>query len=195
MLIPAKHRGSEGAGTVLASLRDQAHLAERRQREEHRLAALQRERAGWRRDQAENEGVLAALRRRRDRLAAGELDPPRVHLRRLAAPASPERVRVTRLGEFWAAASIGLFVVVVLLIVAFARQWWLLGFAGLLSAFGLIEAILRRQATRLVTSFTVVLAVIAGVYLLYRLFWEIAFVAILLAAVFLLWENVRELRR
>jgi hypothetical protein len=104
-------------------------------------------------------------------------------------------VRVNRLVELWAAGSIGLFVVVVLLLLAFAREWWLLGLACLVSAFVLIEAVLRRQTTRLITSFTVVLAVIATLVVVFRFFWEIAFVGALLAALFLLWENIRELWR
>ncbi|GIW08720.1 MAG: hypothetical protein KatS3mg060_3525 [Dehalococcoidia bacterium] len=193
--ILSKHHEVEALGTQIAGIRNQAHLADRLRRENERLRALRHDLAGLRQEQAENEGMLAALRRRRDRLAAGELDPPRAHLHRLATPASPASLRVNRLVELWAAASIGLFVVVLLLIIAFAREWWLLGFAGLLTAFVLIEALLRRQLTRLVTSFTVILAVIAGLYLIYRFFWEIAFAGTLLAALFLLWENIRELRR
>ncbi|MFN8534995.1 MAG: hypothetical protein U0556_15770 [Dehalococcoidia bacterium] len=179
----------------LAGLHDNAHLAARAGLDRARLHDLQRDLDGKRREQAENDSVLAALRRRRDRLAAGEPDSPRSHISRLATPASAERLRTNRLIELWAAASIGLFVFVLLLIVAFAREWFLLGVGGLLSAFVLIEAILRRRLTSLITSFTVLLAVLATLFLVYRFFWHFAFGGVLLAALFLLWENVRELRR
>ena len=89
--------------------------------------------------------------------------------------------------------SIAFFLVMLLLVVVFVQQWWPLAIAGLLTAFIFVEAVLRRQATRLVTSFTVLLAVIATLYLIYSFFWQIALFGILAAAVFLLWENVREL--
>lgn len=193
--ISVKHAEVEAIGSRLDGMRDAAHLVGRARADEQRLAALRRELDQLRREHAENESVLAALQRRRDRLVAGELDPPRSHISHLATPASAESVRVSRVVELWAAGSIGLFVVVVLLLFAFAREWWLTGLACLLSAFVLIEAVLRRQTTRLVTSFTVLLAVIAALFVVVRFFWEITFVGALLAAVLLLWENIRELWR
>jgi hypothetical protein len=193
--IAGKHAELEAVGTRLDGIGNAAHLVGRARAEHERLDTLRREVAQLREEQAENESVLAALHRRRDRLAAGEPDPPRAHISHLASPASPASVRVNRLVELWAAGSIGLFVVVVLLLLAFAREWWLLGLACLVSAFVLIEAVLRRQTTRLITSFTVVLAVIATLVVVFRFFWEIAFVGALLAALFLLWENIRELWR
>ncbi|MCL6647415.1 MAG: hypothetical protein K6U89_03655 [Chloroflexi bacterium] len=192
--IAARAAAVEEQGSVVQALRAQSALASRAAREAEQLRTQRQELAALRREQAENAAMLAALQARREQLARGELDPPRSHLRRLALPASPASLRARRLVELWAAASIALFLLVTLLILAFARQWAVLGIAGLLTVFVFIEALLRRQLASLVASFTVLLAVVAAGVLVVTFFWPLVFLIVLAAALFLLWENVRELR-
>jgi hypothetical protein len=61
-------------------------------------------------------------------------------------------------------------------------------------SFLIIEAIFRRSLTNLVTSITVLLAAVSALLLIYNFFLPILLGGVLLAGLFLLWENLRELR-
>jgi fatty acid desaturase len=74
------------------------------------------------------------------------------------------------------------------------RQYLGLGVLTLLGTFLVVEAVFRRQLTALITRLTVVLAVVAALILLYTFFWQIVVVAAVAAGVYLLWENLSELR-
>jgi hypothetical protein len=63
----------------------------------------------------------------------------------------------------------------------------------MLGAFVLIEAIFQRQLVRLISAITVGLAVMSALILIREFFWQVAVLGVLLAGLYLLWENIREL--
>jgi hypothetical protein len=145
-------------------------------------------------EQFSSEMVLAgALEQHIQRLKSGYKGPPRAHLRRPHLPASSNEIQLSRFGEAWAAVSIGLMMVGFVAIVLFARQYLLSGLVSLISLIVVAEAGFRRRLSQLITSVTIILAIAAGMVLLFEFFWGIAIAAVLLAGGYIIWENLREL--
>jgi len=80
-------------------------------------------------------------------------------------------------------------------LVLFARRYFLFGLTGLLSLIIFVEAGFRRQLPQLITSVTLALAIITALVLLFEFFWEIVVLAVLATGVYIMWENLQELRR
>jgi hypothetical protein len=79
------------------------------------------------------------------------------------------------------------------ILVFFGRQYLIWGVVALVSLMVFVEAGFRRQLARLITSFTVGLALISALLIIYDFFWPIVIVATLLIGGYIMWENVREL--
>jgi hypothetical protein len=58
-----------------------------------------------------------------------------------------------------------------------------------------VESVFQRRLARLVSTVAVGLALASVAVLVYELFWQLLVVAALGAGLFMLWENLRELRR
>jgi uncharacterized membrane protein len=142
-----------------------------------------------------NETLLEALEFYADQLRAGVHGPARDHIRRAHQPTSHEELRITRLAEIWAAISVGLMMVILVVLVDFARHYLVSGLTATLALFALIEAGFRGQLIRLVTSITVGLSIVAALVILYEYFWQVVLGTVLLAGAYILWENLRELWR
>jgi hypothetical protein len=67
--------------------------------------------------------------------------------------------------------------------------------ASILAFFALIEASVRGTFTRLVGSLASALAIAGALVLLYEFFWWVAGAVILTLALYILWDNLRELLR
>lgn len=155
---------------------------------EDELATLQREAVIL-------QEVQEALRQHAERVREGYRGSLRGHLDRPRDPMPEAAFRAGRLAEFWAAISIGLMMVAFVGLVYFARQYLIFGLASLLGLYVFIEATFRGRLTRLVTSVTLALTVVAALVLLYEFFWVILSVLTLAAGAYLLWQNVRELQQ
>jgi hypothetical protein len=59
----------------------------------------------------------------------------------------------------------------------------------------LVEAGFRGRLTNLVTSATIALAVVASLVIAYQFFWEIVRATVMILGIYILWDNLRELRR
>jgi hypothetical protein len=129
-----------------------------------------------------------------DRLQRGEREDPRAHLHRPAVPTTSQQLRLGRVAEAWAAMSAGLFVVVFALLLVFERDFLLDWLAVMVAVFLFIEAALRGWLTNFVTYLAVLLAAIATIVLLVQYFMPVVVGAVILVGMFLLWQNVRELR-
>ena len=79
------------------------------------------------------------------------------------------------------------------LILRFARDYLLFGLALLIGILVLVEAGFRRRLLPMLNSLTVGLAVVCALVLIYEFFWTIIEVGLLIGAVFLTWENLREI--
>jgi hypothetical protein len=86
--------------------------------------------------------------------------------------------------------------IVFVLVVMYERGTYLtFALAASIGLFLFVEAGFRGRLTNLVTSATIGLAVVATLVVVYRFFWQIVVVAVLSLGVYVLWDNLRELRR
>ena len=124
----------------------------------------------------------------------GDFGPPRSHIRRAHRPSTEIELRWSGLAEAFSAVSIGLLMIGVVLLVVFARHYLLFGLAAMIGALIFIESGFHRQLSRLVTSLTVGLAIVSAFVLIFEFFRPIVVALVLLAGVFIIWENFREIR-
>jgi hypothetical protein len=181
-------------GVELAATIDQPHLSRFHVALTEKIEAKTEALAGLKREQAENTVLVESLQRRAARLDAGEADPPHAHIRHLARPATAAELRYSRLAEVWAALSIGLLILLALVLIAILPSKAWVGIGALVIVFVLLESIFRGTFTTTVTWISVVLAVVALLLVFVHYWWQATLILILGAALFLLVENLRELR-
>lgn len=136
---------------------------------------------------------INALERYADQIADGYLGSMRDHIRFSHQPSPETNLRLAWFAEIFAAVSIGILLIGIVLLVVFARQYLIIGLAILLSTMVFAEAGFRRQLTRLISSVTIALAVTAALVMVYEFFWEIVVATVLAVGSYLIWENGREL--
>ena len=148
-----------------------------------------------RREQTENEVLLTSLKRRVERLRAGIEDDPQMHIKHLAEPASAAQLRFDRLAEAWSAVSIGLILAGIVSLILFNPKEVWTGLAALLFVFVLIESIFHGNFQQTVAAVSVLLAVMAMLLVIF-MNWQLILVGGAIAlAIYLIWQNVRELGR
>lgn len=192
-LIAAKSAELTGLGAELAALRDYPHLRSEAMVHQDRAAELALELTKLRQRTETDAEVLTALDQHRVALESGDRGPLRAHIRRAHHPTTASERRTDRIAELWAATSIGGLLVGVVLLALFSPRHVVAGLVLLLTAFIFIEAGFRRQLGRLISSLTIVLAVIAAAVLLYEFFWQLIVLGVVLIGLYLTWENLREL--
>jgi hypothetical protein len=194
--VEEKSRQLEGLGVEAAAAHGQPHLHALYEAHLEQIGELS-EGLNHLRTQVVADGVLSeSLESYAARLQAGKREPPRAHISRTPQPASETKLRVSRLAEAWAAASVGLMLIVFVLVVMYERGTYLtFALAASIGLFLFVEAGFRGRLTNLVTSATIGLAVVATLVVVYRFFWQIVVVAVLALGVYILWDNLRELRR
>jgi len=142
--------------------------------------------------------LLDTLRAGRDELArieAGDFGDPRGHLRRDHRPVPPELTRHGRFVELWAAVSISVVMIAVLLLTfSGVMRWWIAVAVGVL-VYSVLEAAFQRRLTVLVLRATVALAAIGAVILAYEFAALLLVGALAALAVLTLADNVQEIRR
>lgn len=139
------------------------------------------------------DSILPALQTYLGKLKAGQKGSLRAHIRRPVRPLIPEQLRVNRIAEAWAAISIGLLMIGLILIIIFARGSYLLGLVSLIGGFIFVESAFRGNVNRLVTQYSSFMAVVAALVLLREFFWAILVILVLLTGGYIMWENLREL--
>ena len=145
--------------------------------------------------QASDAALLEALGSYEARLLVGERGARRSHIRRAHRPASETEMHASRVVEFWSAISIGLMMIGFVLLTFIMQRFVVLGVVILIAVFILIELSFRRQFSQLINSVAVGLAIVCSLVIVYEYFGKILALAILSAGIFILWENIRELRR
>jgi hypothetical protein len=144
---------------------------------------------------ASDEILIGALENHADRLRAGERGPARAHIQRAFRPTSDVQLRVIRLAELWAAISIGVMLIGLVVLTLFARSYLFIGLVGILALFIVIEAGFRGRLIRLVTFSNIGFTIAATFIILYEFFWHITVLAIVSAGIYIVWDNMRELWR
>jgi hypothetical protein len=191
--IQEKARQLRDLGTEAEAVLEQPHLKRLHQSYQIKINLLSAELNGMRAQQAADGSLLDAVHHYSTRLAQGYKVAPRAHLRRAHHPTSALSLRLGRVAEAWAAASIGIMLLAFVAIVLFARQYLLVGVVSLISMVAIVEAVFRRQLGVLIAYVTNALAIVAALVLLYEFFWEAVITLVLVAGAYIMWENLREL--
>jgi hypothetical protein len=180
-------------GVEANAMRGQAHLRQLHAAHQEKIAALSEELYQMRAQLAADQALLESLGLYAARLQAGYRSPAQAHLRRPHRPASDARLRFNRFAEAWAAVSIGLMLISLVILALFAQRYLVWGLVGLVATMIFVEAGFRRQLARLISSITIALAIVAALIIVYDFFWPIVIVTGLVTGGYIVWENVREL--
>ncbi len=193
--IEEKSRQLKKLGVEVAAMRDRSHLDAPYEERTRRVAELSREVDELRARLATDEVVSESLKDYAHRLEAGERDPARAHISRAHRPASDAELRVSRMAEAWAAVSVSLMLISFVAIVLFERQHLISMLVVSIALFAFVEAGFRGRLVNLVSSANIGLAVVATLVILYEFFWQLVVAAVLIVGLYVLWDNLRELRR
>ncbi len=129
------------------------------------------------------------------RLQAGERDPARAHISHAHRPASEAELRVSRVAEAWAAVSVSLMLISFVALALFERERLISMLVFSIAFFAFVEAGFRGRLINLVSSANIGLAVVATLVIVYEFFWPLVIAAVLVVGVYVLVDNLRELRR
>ena len=193
--IDGKSRELKKLGSGLAAMRDRSHLDAPRAQNTNRVAELSREVDRLRAELATDEAVSDSLTEYAERLRTGERDPVRAHIGRAHTPASEDELRTSRVAEAWAAISVSLMIISFVAIALFERQHLISMLVFSIAFFAFVEAGFRGRLVNLVVSANIGLAVVATLVLIYEFFWPLVVATVLVVGIYVLWDNLRELRR
>ncbi len=193
--ISEKSRQLKKLGVELAAMRDSSHLDEPYEARARQAGELSRELDGLRAQLATDEAVSNSLDDFADRLRAGKREPARAHIHRAQRPASESELRVSRVAEAWAAVSVSLVLISFLAIVMFERGHLISMLVFSIALFTFVEAGFRGRLLNLVSSANIGLAVVATLVIVYQFFWQLVVAFVLIVGLYVLWDNLRELRR
>ena len=182
-------------GTEAAAVRGRSHLDARGRETRRRIAELSEEVRRLRARLAADAAVSGSLTEYASRIRAGELDPARTHISRAHRPASETELRFSRVAEAWAAVSVSLMLVIFVAIAIFEQAHLFSMLVVSIAFFAFAEAGFRGRLVNLVGSANIGLAAVASLVLLYEFFWQLVVAAVLVVSLYVLWDNLRELRR
>ncbi|MDX1522837.1 MAG: hypothetical protein R3264_14515 [Anaerolineae bacterium] len=184
----------KGLGVEAAAMRDQPHMKPQFELHQEEIETLSLALKEVQDELASDHSLLESLLHYQGRLRAGEPEPARAHIKRGHHPTSVDELRVGRLAEVWAAASVGLLLIG-FVVLAFVGQEYLTFWAIVVVAlFVFVEATFRGRIIRLVTNVTIGLAIISSLVIFYEFFWQIVSLALLVAGGYILLDNLQELR-
>ena len=184
-----------GLDVQAAAMRNQPHLQRSYLGAMARIEAVSQAVAQRQDEIAANDALLESLDRYAANIADGLLGDPRAHIRRAHTPAARSDLPAGRVAELWAAISVTVLLVafvVLFLVKPGVLPFWM---ATIVALFAFVEAGLRGTFTRVVGSFAVGLAAIAGLVLVYEFFWWVIGALVLALALYILYDNLRELTR
>jgi hypothetical protein len=193
--IDDKSRQLKKLGAELAAMRDRSHLDAPYREGTRRVAELSGELDRLRGKLATDEAVSESLAEYADRLRAGERDQARAHISRAHRPASEDELRVSRVAEAWAAISVSLMLMSFVGIAMFEREHLISMLVFSIAFFAFVEAGFRGRLVNLVSSANIGLAVVATLIIISEFFWQLVVAAVLVIGLYVLWDNLRELRR
>jgi hypothetical protein len=182
-----------GLGVEAAAMEGHAHLERAYEEKTVKIGVLSMEIGELRGQLTTEKAELETLDIHAERLKKGDYGDPRSHIQRAQSPSHEADLRMGGLAEIFAAVSIGLLMVAIVLLFVFARHYLLIGMGALLGFLIFIEAGFRRQLENLISSLTVGLAIISALVVIFEFFWTIVFVGLLAIGVFIMWENLREI--
>jgi hypothetical protein len=182
-------------GVECAAMRDRSHLDAPYKEKTKQVGDLSREVDRLRARLASDEAVAESLNDYADRLRAGDRGPARAHITRAHRPASETELRVSRVAEAWAAVSVSLVLISFVGIALFERKHLISMLVFSIALFAFVEAGFRGRLVKLISSANIGLAVVATLILVYEFFWQLVVATVLVLGLYVLWDNLRELRR
>jgi len=193
--IDAAGRELAASGAELQAVRSSSPLEERADEAGLAVMALRERHRDLRREEASLDDRIRAIDLRLEHIAEGDTDPTAGRPIRIASPMPTSTIAYGRVLELWAAISIGLLLILVVVALATAPRLGVLAAIVLIGTFIFIESLLRGTVVPLVRVTSVVLASVATVILVIT-FWLPLLIAIAIAAgAFVIWQNVREVVR
>ncbi len=140
-----------------------------------------------------NETMIGTLTEYEDRLKMGLKESPRAHLNRPLIPEPESALRLGWLAEIWSALSIGLMLIASVALALFAREYLYFGLLSIMVSIVFLEAGFRRKLSNLINTLAILLAVICMLILLYEYFWIMLLTVVVIASIYILWQNIREM--
>ena len=193
--VDEKSRRLKRLGVEVAAMRGQSHLDAPYKDRQARVRELSAEIDALRARLAADKSVAESLEDYAARLRAGDRGPARAHISRAHRPASDVELRTSRVAEVWAAVSVGLMLFGLVAIAVFQRQHLTFALVASIALFAFVEAGFKGRLVNLLSSVNIGLGVVAALIIAYEFFWQIIIAAVLLVGVYVLWDNLRELRR
>jgi hypothetical protein len=193
--IDVKSRQLKQLGTELSAMRDRSHLDTPYGEAVRRVSQLSEEVDRLRSRLATDEAVSESLEEYARRVKAGERDPARAHISRAQRPASEDELKFSRVAEAWAAVSVSLMLISFVGIVMFQREHLISMLVFSIAFFTFVEAGFRGRLIHVISSANVGLAVVATLIIVYEFFWQLVIAAVLVVGLYVLWDNLREIRR
>lgn len=192
--IASKSAALQRLGVELAAMEGVAHMEPVYESGRQEMAALSGELAELRRQFTVEQAKLEAFDQHERRLRDGHQGPLRGHIRRAHLPSSDVELRLGTLAEGFAAVSIGLVMIGIVLLIVFAQQYLAIGLAVLIGLLVFVEAGFRRRLSSLISSLVIGLAVVSALVLIMEFFWQLIVALVLSAGLYIMWENIREIR-
>ncbi len=193
-LIDLKSAELYKLGIEAAALQGYSYLDGQSKNITEEINKLSKEINHLRREETEQKAQLGALEIYDQKLQRGEKGSLRGHIRHAHQPSPPTHTRLNLVAEFLAAGSIGFLMVGIVGIVLFARHYLFVGLAIMIGFMLFMEASFRRQLPNLISSVTVGLAIVAALVIVYEFFWQMVVIGVLAAGLFIIWENLQEIR-
>jgi hypothetical protein len=182
-------------GMDAEATRDRSHLSKLHETQTRNIEELSQEVEEMRAELSEDEVLDESLRDHAERLRNGERPPVRAHMEHPARPVSETETHAGRVAQLWASISVAAVLVTLFVIFAYERQHLLSALVFAIAVFAFIEASFRRRLTRFMVSANIALAIVGALVLIQHYYWQIIVVVVLGIGFYILWENLRELRR
>lgn len=194
--IETKNIELQRASLEAAAMRGQPHLGKLYASAEKQILSLDNELGAMRSKLTSEEALLTSLRLYEAQVRAGVLGPMRAHIHYPHTPVPPSKFKSGRVLEFWSAVSIGLMLVMFVLLRVFAPdQFLLFGLVAIIAVFAFVESGFRGQLSSLAGNVGTALAIVSFLVLIYEFFWGVVTIVVVVAGVYILWDNLRELWR
>ena len=193
--IDSKRERLHGLGIEVAAMEGLSHLKGEHDRYAAQISELSEELSDLGRQLTVEKAKTDAFEQFEVRLRAGDHGAMRAHIQHAHLPSSGIDLRMGSLAEAFAAVSIGLVMVGIVLMIVFARHYLVFGLAAMIGLLIFIEAGFRRRLSQLVSSLVIGLAIISTFILIVEFFWQIVVIGVLAAGLYIMWENIREIRR
>lgn len=193
--LASKRQQLQGLGVEVAAMEGLSHLKAEHDRYMTRIRALSDELGDLGSQLTIEKAKMAAFEQFEQRLQAGDHGSMRAHIQHAQLPSTGVELRMGRLAEIFAAVSIGLVMVGIVLLIVFAQHYLIFGLAAMIGLLIFVEAGFRRRLSQLISSLVIGLAVVSAFILIVDFFWQIVVIGVLAAGVYIMWENIREIRR